>query len=841
MPSSARPGSLKDPEVAELFFKEDPEKLFADLREIGHGSFGAVYFARDLRTNEVVAIKKMSYSGKQSNEKWQDIVREVKFLQRLRHPNTIQYRGCYLRGHTAWLAMEYCLGSASDLLEVHKQPLQEVEIAAIAHGALQGLAYLHRHSMIHRGEGPRFTPPAPHLPSSPPQDGPEVILAMDEGQYDGRADVWSLGITCIELAEQRPPLFHLNAMSALYHIAQSPAPPCSPQTGPSISAISWIRVSKSPARAPGPRPRCSSTASWGGRGPAGALAPAPTHQSGPWAKAPRRKRRTRKKRKRRTRRKTKTKRGRKGLAGPRWRGRGAHGHLQQLRHPPPARPAPLSPPFFNPSFPSSLRRPQPLPPSPLPSPSPLPHPFATIRTASLVTRQARARARDHLGGYQRLRRHHQKQLLGLENRLRVQLAEHQLRLQRQLEAQRSAALADAEKLARRHQSICEKEAKAARGEERRFQQHLLGAAAAGAGGAAGGPTAPVPAAQGAPQGGAAGGRRHPQAGEAGAAAAPQGDAAAAAGGGRGRPALPPAPALRPPVPPVQAQDVTGPAQPRPGSAAGAHPLRPGAVPAPVGTGQPARLQPAAPPRAPAETRGPSAATTQKPATQGAAAQAAVPGPLSRPGPALQGAEVPPPGGRGQGAPTSSCSSASRPSRRARWPPWPSSTSTASARMLASQALQLDETQEAEYEGLRLQLEQELELLNAYQSKIKMRTEAQHEREVQELEQRVSVRRALLEQRIEEELLALQAERSERIRALLERHAREIEAFDAESLRLGFSGMALGGLPPRYARLALAAASFYLMPREPGPAAALYALSGLLDAVDGHVARLLGQG
>ncbi|XP_014818105.1 PREDICTED: serine/threonine-protein kinase TAO2-like [Calidris pugnax] len=68
MPSSARAGSLRDPEVAELFFKEDPEKLFGDLREIGHGSFGAVYFARDVRTNEVVAIKKMSYSGKQSNE-----------------------------------------------------------------------------------------------------------------------------------------------------------------------------------------------------------------------------------------------------------------------------------------------------------------------------------------------------------------------------------------------------------------------------------------------------------------------------------------------------------------------------------------------------------------------------------------------------------------------------------------------------------------------------------------------------------------------------------------------------------------------------------------------------
>ena len=61
-------GSLKDPEISKLFCHDDPERVFTDLREIGHGSFGAVYYAQHATTLEIVAIKKMSYSGKQSTE-----------------------------------------------------------------------------------------------------------------------------------------------------------------------------------------------------------------------------------------------------------------------------------------------------------------------------------------------------------------------------------------------------------------------------------------------------------------------------------------------------------------------------------------------------------------------------------------------------------------------------------------------------------------------------------------------------------------------------------------------------------------------------------------------------
>lgn len=243
MPTMAKAGSLKDPQVAQLFSTDDPEKVFSDLREIGHGSFGAVYYAKNVVSKEVVAIKKMSYSGKQSSEKWQDIIKEVKFLRELKHKNIIEYKGCYLRDHTAWLVMEYCVGSASDVIEVHKQPLREDEIGAICRDSLEGLEYLHKMERIHRDVkagnvlltergtvkladfgSASLASPANSFVGTPYWMAPEVILAMDEGLYDGKVDIWSLGITCIELAERKPPLFNMNAMSALYHIAQNPSP-----------------------------------------------------------------------------------------------------------------------------------------------------------------------------------------------------------------------------------------------------------------------------------------------------------------------------------------------------------------------------------------------------------------------------------------------------------------------------------------------------------------------------------------------------------------------------------------------------------------------------------------
>ena len=112
--------------MALLFESEDPDKLFDDLREIGHGSFGAVYYARNNVTSEVVAIKKMSYGGKQSLEKWQDILKEIRFLRKLKHPNCINYHGCYLKEHTVWVSKTHL---ARKLLQPQKNVNVHVLIA----------------------------------------------------------------------------------------------------------------------------------------------------------------------------------------------------------------------------------------------------------------------------------------------------------------------------------------------------------------------------------------------------------------------------------------------------------------------------------------------------------------------------------------------------------------------------------------------------------------------------------------------------------------------------------------------------------------------------------------
>uniref|UniRef100_A0A667XP53 non-specific serine/threonine protein kinase n=1 Tax=Myripristis murdjan TaxID=586833 RepID=A0A667XP53_9TELE len=869
MPNTSRAGSLKDPEIAELFFKEDPEKLFTDLREIGHGSFGAVYFARDVRTNEVVAIKKMSYSGKQSNEKWQDIIKEVKFLQRIQHPNSIEYKGCYLREHTAWLVMEYCLGSASDLLEVHKKPLQEVEIAAITHGALQGLAYLHSHNMIHRdikagnilltepGQvkladfgSASIASPANSFVGTPYWMAPEVILAMDEGQYDGKVDIWSLGITCIELAERKPPLFNMNAMSALYHIAQNESP-----TLQSSEWTDYFRnfVDSCLQKFPQDRPNSEEL-----------LKHAFVQRERPESVLMDLILRTKdavRELDNLQYRKMKKILFQEAHNGPTTEAQDEEEHSV-------GRTGTVNSVGSNQSIPSmsisassqsssvnsltdagddkseldmegdhtvmSNSSVIHLKPVSFGMILPLTPPSLNVCCTLQVTRQMKeheqdSELREQISGYKRMRRQHQKQLMALENKLKAEMDEHRLRLDKELENQRNSFAQEMEKLIKKHQASMEKDAKTFTNDEKKFQQHI----------------------------------QSQQKKELNSFLESQKreyklrkeQLKEELNENQSTPKKEKQEWLskqKENFQHFQAEEEAN-LQRRQRQylelecrrfkrriLIARHNIEQDLVREELNKRQTQKdLEHAMLLRhheSMQELEFRQLNTIQK-----------MRGELIR----LQhqteltnqqeynkrrerelrrkhGMEV-----RQQPRSLKSkelqikkqfqdtCKIQTRQYKALRnhlLESTPKSDHKAVLKrlkqeqhrklailaeqydhsineMLSTQALRLDEAQEAQCQVLRMQLLQELELLNAYQSKIKMQTDAQHDRERKDLEQRVSLRRALLEQKIEEEMLSLQNERLERIRSLLERQAREIEAFDSESMRLGFSNMVLSNLSP----------------------------------------------
>ncbi|XP_058856576.1 serine/threonine-protein kinase TAO1 isoform X1 [Acipenser ruthenus] len=912
MPSTSRAGSLKDPDISELFFKEDPEKLFTDLREIGHGSFGAVYFARDVRTTEVVAIKKMSYSGKQSNEKWQDIIKEVKFLQRIQHPNSIEYKGCYLREHTAWLVMEYCLGSASDLLEatsialnarngsqtVHKKPLQEVEIAAITHGALQGLAYLHSHNMIHRdikagnilltepGQvkladfgSASIASPANSFVGTPYWMAPEVILAMDEGQYDGKVDVWSLGITCIELAERKPPLFNMNAMSALYHIAQNESP--------TLQSNEWSEyfrnfVDSCLQKIPQDRPNSEELLKHAfvqrerpetvlidlilrtkdavreldnlqyrkmkkilfqeaHNGPA---AEAPDEEEEPEHSV-----------------------GRTGTVNSVGSNQsipsmsisassqsssvnslpdasddkseldmmeGDHTvmsnssviHLRPdeecYRDDPDPQgrpPEPQSPPPQTPRHKSHYRNRE--------------H-FATIRTASLVTRQIQeheqdSELREQMSGYKRMRRQHQKHLMALENKLKAEMDEHRLRLDKELETQRNNFAAEMEKLVKKHQAAMEKDAKTFANDEKKFQQHIQAQQKKELNSFLESQKREYKLRkeqlkeelnenQSTPKkekqewlSKQKENFQHFQAEEEANLLRRQRQYLELECRRFKRRIL----IARHNVEQDLVREELNKRQTQKDLEHAMllrhHESMQELEFRHLNTIQKMRCELI---RLQHQTELTNQLEYNKRRERELRRKHVME--VRQQPKSLKSKEL-----QIKKQFQDTCKIQTRQYKALRnhlLETTPKSDHKAVLKrlkeeqtrklailaeqydhsineMLSTQALRLDEAQEAECQVLKMQLQQELELLNAYQSKIKMQTDAQHDRERKELEQRVSLRRALLEQKIEEEMMSLQSERSERIRSLLERQAREIEAFDSESMRLGFSNMVLSNLSP----------------------------------------------
>uniref|UniRef100_A0A8C2KJL2 non-specific serine/threonine protein kinase n=1 Tax=Cyprinus carpio TaxID=7962 RepID=A0A8C2KJL2_CYPCA len=225
----------------------NPEEIWEIVGELGDGAFGKVYKAQNKQTGILAAAKVIDTK---TEEELEDYMVEIDILASCDHQYIVKLLDAFYYESKLWILIEFCAGGAVDavMLELER-PLTEPQIRVVCKHTLEALAYLHENKIIHRdlkagnilftsdgdvkladfGVSAKNTKTLQRRDSfigTPYWMAPEVVMCetSKDRPYDYKADIWSLGVTLIELAQIEPPNHEMNPMRVLLKIAKSEPP-----------------------------------------------------------------------------------------------------------------------------------------------------------------------------------------------------------------------------------------------------------------------------------------------------------------------------------------------------------------------------------------------------------------------------------------------------------------------------------------------------------------------------------------------------------------------------------------------------------------------------------------